>query len=108
MSNSSNTALALTLGAGGGFALWYVLVDIPIQNVQAPSEYAARGPGSGDGAPVNAGFRLRPLQPRGRSTPTMSSSVGATSMFCASSRTSVAARDIRGAAITSGVRTTPS
>jgi hypothetical protein len=27
MSNGSNTALALTLGAGGGFALWYVLRD---------------------------------------------------------------------------------
>ena len=62
-------------------------VTLPIQNVHAPSLKAVRGAGGGEGAavPASAAFRLRPLQPRGRSTPTMSSSVGAMSMFCASS-----------------------
>lgn len=41
MSNSSNTALALTLGAGGGFALWYVLRDRHRKNTAANAPTAA-------------------------------------------------------------------
>jgi len=58
--------------------------------------------------PATAHFTLWPLQPRGRSTPTMSASVGAMSMFWTSSVTARPAAGTPGAAITSGVRTTPS
>ena len=86
-------------------------VTLPIQNVHAPSLNAARGAGASGGAavPASAAFRLRPLQPRGRSTPTMSSSVGRdVDVLGELVDRRARARGIPGAAITSGVRTTPS
>ena len=36
MSNSANSALALALGAGGGFLLWHLLRDEDIPKVERP------------------------------------------------------------------------
>ncbi len=44
MSNSSNTALALTLGAGGGFALWYVLRDRHRKNTASAANAPTAAP----------------------------------------------------------------